>query len=97
MNYNINLVSCTEFPSKEELKQVLSVVNPSKTATEDSPNKDTENATEERPRDPRLHSSKQLQKQTKDILDIVKPILEKAKKVGLWSKRRNPVIGFSCI
>ena len=62
---------------------MLDVVNPSKNATEDSPNKDTENATEERPRDPRLHSSKQLQKQTKDILDIVKPILEKAKKVGV--------------
>ena len=64
---------------------MLSVVNPAKTATEDTPNtnKDTENATEERPRDPRLHSSKQLQKQTKDILDIVKPILEKAKKVKI--------------
>ena len=36
---------------------------------------------ESRPRDPRLHSSKQLQKQSQEIFGQIKPLLEKAKKV----------------
>ena len=85
-----------ELPSTETLKHVLSSLGKSKAkraseekdasgvrgmeARSSSEEKPSTASTEERPRDPRMHRSKQLEKQTKEIFDMVKPILEKAKK-----------------